>query len=415
MQHVDSDMDELFRSAAAGYPLQTATGYREGIPVKTVTAAVTTSPAGNKAVNKFNKWILLALLFTVTGICITQWHSTRPGVTGVQYGKEGKQILTGSGTTAAGKLPGQTFNKQGNNKAGAAFVNLVYIKKTSSAAPFTALLPAEKKSNNAGRINESTGLPELSLLEKAGDYVEIPAGSSAELRHGLQVPGIAVTMAALPKQVGEKLKPLTAANPAARYRGFYAGVTGGPQLSQVKAQGFSTTGFDAGVLGGYRFNNRLSVEAGLLYASRYYFSDGRYFNMAKAGGNMPANMQLLHLNSRTSIAELQAGIKIDITRGIRSRWYINPGISSYLLTREANDYVGMVSGAQQKIHAVYKDNRGYLLSSFSISIGNEFKAGSHGCFRIAPYWQIPLKGMGAGLMPVSAAGLHIGFVLPTTK
>jgi hypothetical protein len=70
---------------------------------------------------------------------------------------------------------------------------------------------------------------------------------------------------------------------------------------------------------------------------------------------------------------------------------------------------------QQYLRANYAENRGYFAASADLSIGAEFKINKRAAIRIAPYIQIPLKGMGVGALPLSVGGLHIGFTLPYSK
>ncbi|HEX3080128.1 MAG TPA: hypothetical protein VHQ04_06680, partial [Puia sp.] len=57
-------------------------------------------------------------------------------------------------------------------------------------------------------------------------------------------------------------------------KGFYVGLYAGPDVSTVKFQAVNNLGFSIGALVGYHFNNRLSVETGLIWDKKYYYSNG---------------------------------------------------------------------------------------------------------------------------------------------
>jgi len=78
------------------------------------------------------------------------------------------------------------------------------------------------------------------------------------------------------------------------------------------------------------------------------------------------------------------------------------------LTHENNDYRALINGSQQELSVKYKHKMSYFPGAVNLSIGHEFKTGKQTKFRIEPYLQIPLKGIGVGSMPVTTTGLHIG-------
>ena len=63
-----------------------------------------------------------------------------------------------------------------------------------------------------------------------------------------------------------------------RRQGIYLGLVGGPMLTQVGDQGLKKSGFDFGLIAGYTFNKKFSIETGLIYTNQYYFVSGEYYN-----------------------------------------------------------------------------------------------------------------------------------------
>lgn len=67
-----------------------------------------------------------------------------------------------------------------------------------------------------------------------------------------------------------------------------------------------------------------------------------------------------------------------------------------------------MNGAQQNMASSYKNKSRSLAANYDISGGYEHKIGKSILFRIEPYLQIPLKGMGVGSMRMKTSGLRIG-------
>ncbi|HJS55404.1 MAG TPA: hypothetical protein VJ765_12700, partial [Chitinophagaceae bacterium] len=78
------------------------------------------------------------------------------------------------------------------------------------------------------------------------------------------------------------------------------------------------------------------------------------------------------------------------------------------ITYEKNNYLVEMSGVQQTMNGAYKNKSRSLAATFDISAGYEHKIGKSNYFRIEPYIQFPLKGMGVGSMQMISTGLRIG-------
>ena len=62
-------------------------------------------------------------------------------------------------------------------------------------------------------------------------------------------------------------------------KGLYVGVITGLDFSKVESTSFDNSGFDAGLLLGFRINRALSFETGIAWNNKNYLSDGKSFNI----------------------------------------------------------------------------------------------------------------------------------------
>ena len=163
---------------------------------------------------------------------------------------------------------------------------------------------------------------------------------------------------------------------------------------------------------GYRLSKNISLETGLFYSQKHYYTSGEHFSMAKIANTMPANMELISLNGTSNILEIPLTIKYDFNLKNKSNYFATLGMSSYLLTKESNDYLTLVNGVKQTLHSTYTNSSNYFNATINLSVGYEHKFFKKATFRIEPYIQIPLKQMGVGAMPISSAGVHFGIYFP---
>lgn len=191
-------------------------------------------------------------------------------------------------------------------------------------------------------------------------------------------------------------------------KGLYAGVVAGPLLDEVKNQGLKKTGFSVGVVAGYRFNDHWSVESGLLFAKKPYFSTGKYFSMDKMGSSMPQGMEILSIEGKNVMLEIPVKLKYDFLQRSNHHFFSTAGLSSFINTNEKNNYLVAMNGVQQSMISSYKNRSRSAAATLDFSAGYEFKIGKSGHIRIEPYIQIPLKGMGVGSMPMKSSGIRLG-------
>ena len=123
---------------------------------------------------------------------------------------------------------------------------------------------------------------------------------------------------------------------------------------------------------------------------------------------MPSGMDILSLEGANHTLEIPVKIKYDFLHGDKSNFFSSAGITSYIMTHEKNDYLVTMNGVQQTMISSYKNKSRSFAATLDISAGYEHKIGRSNYFRIEPYIQIPLKGMGVGSMQMVSTGLRIG-------
>jgi Outer membrane protein beta-barrel domain len=178
---------------------------------------------------------------------------------------------------------------------------------------------------------------------------------------------------------------------------FYLSLTGGPLISQIKSQELKKTGFDMGLLVGYRISKKLSVETGLLYSKQYYFSGGKYYNAA-TGGNTVNSMQ----GGRTAF-EIPFKLNYYLLRNKSGGLYISGGLSSYV---GVNDKI-VINVGENPLHPPQKLDYGlanYLPSYLDFALGYDYKSGKSTHFKIEPYLQIPLSSTAGNTININAGG-----------
>ncbi|MEO6330448.1 MAG: hypothetical protein ABIO55_16050 [Ginsengibacter sp.] len=192
-----------------------------------------------------------------------------------------------------------------------------------------------------------------------------------------------------------------------KQRGIYAGLAAAVDFSNVKSSSVNDAGYALGFLFGYKLNKKISLETGLIFNRRSYYSEGRYFNMGKVKSSMPAGMQIKSLYTNSAVMEIPFKVKYDLLSAANSDIFITGGMSAYMITRQKNNYQASLNGNDEQFSGMYRKNDFLLPAALNMSVGYEHTISKLLNIRAEPFLKIPLKGMGVGKLPVTSAGMQL--------
>lgn len=415
MQDIDQNMDDLFRKAAADYPLRLNEGQWDDIaPLLEVSRVELAAPKKNSSKKYTALVIIFLFLLLATGLIANIFKPIQPGSKKIFSPIKNKATTPGSYGETQGytnnKITGKSNSQQDDiadqstlPSVPAYFPPIVIKERIQQQRPLNASF-----NDRTGRSTVDSPVNTYSLATtkiEPADRVVMGIEQDAILPGNKPEPGkdsVHKQNDQIATQTNNvEKKP---ASPGA----MYLGVVAGPLFDEVKNQGLKKAGFSAGIIAGFQFRNHLSVETGLFYAKKPYYSTGKYFSMDKISSNMPAGMEMLSLEGNNDILEIPLKIKYDLLGREKSNLFISAGITSYINTHEKNNYLVLINGTQQTMISSYKNKSRSVAATLDFSAGYEHKIGKLNRIRFEPYLQIPLKGMGVGSMPMMSSGLRIG-------
>ncbi len=429
MEYLDDEMDDMFRKAGEQYPLRTSDSDWDAVLGRLKSVVGENAPLlmadGNKKNNKRRFfWLLLLLplgLFSLKYFQRTGGnHLGRPVI--LNLSSDSKNIKA-ENTVSDHSASAQTISPQAmstlaevmhpkwptasrlsskHDADGGQTVN-PEMNLNSYTTPENQKLPEDKpgtapasKEEEANSALSSAGSP-----DHAGQG-EIPKPDLAQ-RITVRHPGPAKT-----DSLNKDKKTAKISNSADK--GIYLSVLAGPDLSAIKFQSIKKTGYSIGLLGGYRFNKHLAVEAGIFWDKKQYYTDGKYFNKSKT--DIPASYNIQDLEGNCNMFEIPIALRYDFRYNRKGRFFSTAGFSTYLMKKENYAYTAEYGGSAWAHNASYKNSGNNFLSILQISGGYEYNWGKIGRIRIEPYLKIPLTGVGIGQLAISSAGLHLGITHP---
>lgn len=425
MQLIENDMDDLFRRAATHYSLDTAGSDWEKVAAQVGVPSATKS-AHSISYGKLFTLVLLGLFVILPFTLYSPFRIHSP----LENTVTNEPLFSSAGfVSSSNRITPATLANGTTNRPKA---------ETETGKPTNRKLTKAAKQNNEPTTNRKPKRIAGKLYSQvtAGEWADEellvdPLTEMNKNRLGWIAPAAIVAkkwevatdlnQLTFPSRLGSiaidtvetNLTRLNALQKEDKKYSWYVGLIGGPQYCEVKRQGFSKTGFDIGILAGYRLNKQFSLEAGLSYSNKKYFSDGKYFDKLKASSSMPITMKVLSLEGNSQAIELFTRLKYELFHYKKTSWFISSGISAHMLTKETNNYLAIINGISQHLEVAY--NKGSVAASWYLGASvnvNVFKSTS---ISISPYVQLPLNGIGVGALPVSTSGLQIGITLPIRK
>ncbi|WP_170971080.1 porin family protein [Ilyomonas limi] len=197
-------------------------------------------------------------------------------------------------------------------------------------------------------------------------------------------------------------------------KGLYAGAAAGLDVTAVKFREVEKPGYSAALVVGYRINNHWSVESGLMWDNKNYYSPGEYFDRKRT--DIPTTTYIHYVYGTCRMYEVPLNIKYDFNSKKLSGFYVSAGLSSYIMKKENYEYHATGSSGNYYVgKRAYKNSTNNLFSVANISGGYQFIFKNNNSLRVEPYLKVPLRGLGIGKLPFSSTGISAVYTLPLHK
>ncbi len=186
---------------------------------------------------------------------------------------------------------------------------------------------------------------------------------------------------------------------------FYTGFIAGADLSFVKYQSMEPIGYNVGLLAGYKFS-KFSIESGLYFVKKNYYTDGEYFDKS----DIPyfAEAEILSVNGYCRMFEIPLNIKYDVSEKKKHTWFVTAGVSSFIMNKEFYNYEYIKNGQWRNGSSSYYHSTQNWFSVLNLSAGYQLKTGAKTNLRIEPYYKTSFNGIGTGSLSISSMGINAG-------
>ncbi|MBA4850907.1 hypothetical protein [Emticicia sp. BO119] len=183
-----------------------------------------------------------------------------------------------------------------------------------------------------------------------------------------------------------------------------------PDLSFIPSNKIFKVGSNWAAILEYRFNNRFSIQTGVIRSMKYYGAlPSQYeWNVYWA---MPSPLK--DIDAKCKMLDIPLNVRYDLSQKTNSRWFVGGGFTSYIMLKEEYRY-NYENPADPNIKRTSWEGKtgGYPFSVLNLSMGYERQFLRRLTFQAEPFYKAPLGKVGYGKVRLATAGVFFSVKYP---
>jgi hypothetical protein len=200
-------------------------------------------------------------------------------------------------------------------------------------------------------------------------------------------------------------------------RSLNIGFTFGPDYTNAGGIANNQIGNNIGLTLGYYLTDKLSINTGLIYSNKFYWSNAHNYFFSQPANNTPiayattftAPPPIDYINGSSNIWELPLTLRYDFAHHNKTKFFANAGLSSYFMMNQT--YIYFLHSGQRQLAYKITDNQqvNYWFGVADISAGFEAEIGKGFSFQAEPFLKLPLRNMGSEDLKLTSYGFLMTF------
>ncbi len=199
-------------------------------------------------------------------------------------------------------------------------------------------------------------------------------------------------------------------SPQSFKKGLYFRFGISPDKSLVTMNALTKSGSNLAFLLEYRFNNRLSIQGGVLRSTKHYDTPPQSYEFPYSWGSPP---KMTGINATCKMLDIPVNVRYDISQKKLSRLFVSAGATSYIMLNEKYVY-NYENPADPKI--MWKSWEGKTgpayLGVLNFSMGYEYQLFRKLSVQAEPFFKLPISQVGFGKVNLSTFGLLVSAKYP---
>src|SRR5450432_952093 len=192
----------------------------------------------------------------------------------------------------------------------------------------------------------------------------------------------------------------------------------GPDYTDAGGISNNQFGNNIGLTVGYYLTNKLSVNTGIFYSNKFFWSPGygpgNPAQQGPPGGGYIANSTFAaptieYVNGAFNLYQLPLSLRYDFAKSDKSKFFVNAGFSSYFIINQAYIYFSHSGYRPSAWKRTDNSQQNYWFGTGDLSFGIETDMGKGFSFQAEPFLNLPLKQMGLENVKLKSYGIMLSF------
>ena len=244
--------------------------------------------------------------------------------------------------------------------------------------------------------------------EKTEEITSVPAPTTAKTTSPVtatDTPDVNHTDSFKPKPTAEAPSTTKSAPAgASKYSRWSFAITTGLDYTNIHGRGTSKLGYNLGLQASFNITRRLSVNTGILFTKKFYKADSSGFHPPKHYFTYYVD-QLNWVDGHCYMWDIPLNIRYDIFERSGSRWYINAGMTSYIMRKQQYTYEYVYNSVASTRHWETKSQQNEWFKIINLGIGWEKQLSRSWSLQAEPFIKLPVTGVGFGKMDMNTSGI----------
>jgi hypothetical protein len=200
-------------------------------------------------------------------------------------------------------------------------------------------------------------------------------------------------------------------------RSLNIGFSFGPDYTNAGGIANNQIGNNIGLTLGYYLTDKISINTGMIYSNRFYWSEAHNYFFRQTPNVPPttnatsfaAPPPIDYINGASNIWEMPLTLRYDFAHHNKTKFFANAGLSSYFMMKQT--YIYFLHSGQNQLAYKISDNQqvNYWFGIADISAGFEAEIGKGFSFQAEPFLKLPLRNMGMEDLKLTSYGFLMTF------
>jgi hypothetical protein len=200
-------------------------------------------------------------------------------------------------------------------------------------------------------------------------------------------------------------------------RSLNFGFAFGPDYSNAGGIANNQISNNLGITLGYYLTSKLSVNSGIFYSNKFYWSPGKSYHpqvnpvppVQTNTAYYTAPPPIDYVNGACNMYELPLTLRYDFFKSEKTKFFVNGGLSSYFMVKQTYIYFFHNGQRPQAWKTTNNQQVNYWFSVADFSFGAETDMGKGFSFQAEPFVRLPLKNMGVQNVKINSFGFLLSF------